>query len=189
MSQQRKPRHHLPTATAEGIAYRFVKLKYAHDPISGIGALNSPGRYHIEGGFRALYASESPLAALKETEFLVKSEQDVIFKPAPPMVLFALEYNLEYTLDLRDKDTQAALGVNREQLFGAWLRGTPTNPRPTQKLALAAFEDGVQALFVPTAGPSHEATNLVVFPDNLTVGGSSWVQVSDPERAHTYRIP
>lgn len=189
MRERPKPEALLPTKAAKGIAYRFVKLRYAHDPISGIGALRSPGRYHIQGRFRALYASESPIAALKETEFLLKSEREVVFKPAPPMVLFSLSYDLERTLDLGDRATLTALGLDREALFGFWLRATPQDPSPTQELANTAYETGVHALIAPTAVPPHEATNFVIFPDNLDPKGASWVQVSDPEGNYTSRIP
>lgn len=189
MPQPSGPQGHLPITAARGFSYPFVKLKHANDPISGIGALKAPGRYHVQGRFRALYTSENPIAALKETEFLVKSKPEVAFKPAPPMVLFALEYHLERVLDLRDPTTLALLGVKREHLFAAWLRGTPENPRPTQRIARLAYEAGVQALFAPTAVPPHETTNVIVFPDNLKVGGQSWVQVSNPDTIHTFRIP
>ena len=189
MPQRPPPAAGLPTRSAKGISYRFVKLKYAHDPISGIGALKAPGRYHIEGRFRALYTSESPVAALSETAFLVRTNKGIAFRPAPPMVLFALEYDLERVLDLRVPAALKALGVQREQLFASWLRATPQNPSPTQAIAQAVHEAGVQGLFAPTAVPPHEATNFVVFPDNLDANGVSWVQVSDPEGSNTHRIP
>ena len=189
MADEPKPEFSLPTKAANGISYRFVKLKYAHDPISGIGALRVPGRYHVEGRFRALYTSESPIAALRETEFLLRSDRNVSFKPAPPMVLFALEYDLERVLDLREPATLADLEVEREQLFAPWLRGTPDDPRPTQQVAKFAYEAGVQALLAPTAVPPHETTNIVIYPDNLQEGEPSWVRVIDPEGAFNHRIP
>lgn len=189
MPQQSEPKLQLPTQSAKGFAYRFVKLKYAHDPISGIGALKAGGRYHIKGGFRALYASEDPVAALKETEFLHRTEQDIVFKPASPMVLFALEYNLERVLDLRNPATLEALGATRSQLFEPWLRGTLENPSPTQRLARVAYEAGAQALFAPTVVPPHQAANVVIYPDNLTASGSSWVQVSNSDSGQPHRIP
>lgn len=188
MAQPPKPRVNLPTEPAAGISYRFVKLKYAHDPISGIGAFKAGGRYHIKGGFRALYTSETPVGALAETEFLVRSEENVLFKPAPPMVLFALEYRLDRVLDLRDPITLAQLGVERAQLFTPWIRGTPESPRPTQKLAKTAYEAGVQGLLAPTAVPPHEATNVIIYPDHLE-GETSWVKVRDPDGNYMYRIP
>lgn len=178
-----------PTRPAKGTSYRFVKLRYAHDPISGIGALKAPGRYHIAGAFRALYSSESPMAALSETAFLLRSDESVIFRPSSPRVLFALEYDLERVLDLRDSDSLARIGVNRSQLFGSWIRGRPESPRSTQLLGRDAFEAGVQAFLAPTAIAPHEATNIVVFPENLRAGGASWVQVSDPEGTYAYRVP
>ena len=105
------------------------------------------------------------------------------------MVLFALEYDLERVLDLRDPATLEALGVQREQLFAAWLRATPQNPSPTQKIAQTAYQAGVQGLFAPTAAPPHQSTNVIVYPDNLDANGASWVQVSDPEGSYTHRIP
>lgn len=105
------------------------------------------------------------------------------------MVLYALEYDLERVLDLRHPAVLEALGVQREQLFAAWLRATPQDPSPTQKIAQAAYQAGVQGLFAPTVVPPHEATNVIVYPDNLDANGASWVQVSDPEGSYTQRIP
>lgn len=189
MTQRFESKARLPTRSAEGVAYRFVKLKYVHDPISGIGALKAGGRYHIKGGFRALYASGGPVAALKETEFLHKTDQDVVFKPASPMVLFALEYNLEHVLDLREPAALQALGATHSQLFEPWVRGTLENPSPTQRLAKVAYDAGLQALFAPTAVPPHRTINIVVYPDSLVASGPSWVQVSNSDNGRPHRIP
>jgi RES domain-containing protein len=179
----------LPTKAAKGFSYRFVKLKYAHDPISGIGSLKAAGRYHIAGSFKALYTSENPVAALHETAFLLTTSLHIHFKPAPPTVLFALEYNLERILDLRDPEVLGHLGVKHGQLFDSWIRNTPMHPSVTQLIARAAYEAGVQGLYAPSAVPPHNTMNVIVYPDNLEAGGSSWVQVSDPEGTYTHRLP
>lgn len=177
----------LPTEAAKGISYRFVKLKYAHDPISGIGSLKVPGRYHIEGRFKTLYASETPEAALRETAFYVSTSPHIAFQPAPPMALFALEYDLQHILDLRDPEVLEHLSVKREQLFESWIRSTPQNPSATQRIARTAYQAGVQGLYAPSAVPPHDTMNIIIYPDNLQSSGR--VQVGDPEGNYTHKLP
>jgi RES domain-containing protein len=47
--------YHLQSAPVSGTFYRYIRTKYAHEPLSMQGAIHNGGRYNVAGLFGALY--------------------------------------------------------------------------------------------------------------------------------------
>jgi RES domain-containing protein len=45
----------VPTEIIKGIFYRYIRTKFANEPLSVHGAMKNGGRYNVAGLFSALY--------------------------------------------------------------------------------------------------------------------------------------
>lgn len=88
---------------------------------------------------------------------------------ALPRVLVSIRVNLQRVLDLKDVRVRKFLGVNRALLIREDWRSENAHAREgiTQAIGRLAWVAEWEALIVPSTTDA-KATNLVIFPGNLT---------------------
>jgi RES domain-containing protein len=149
------------------------------------------GRFTPKGGFPTIYLASDLPAAYGEVEGVLAAPGiPVRFAAHPPLLFVAVEGLLADVLDLTDTDVQASLNTSHQELTGDW-RYLQFGDRlaPTQQLGKIAYESG---RFVAVLAPSakHPASQIVaVFFDRLVPAGGSRLQVLDPHRFFSQRLP
>ena len=102
-----------------GVIYRVASVRRANpaDLIAGVGSQLTGGRWTPPGAFRAVYASLEEVTALDEAR-----QQNLRLGVPPwmalPLVLTAIEVDLEPVLDLTDGRVRRALRVSRARMLG-----------------------------------------------------------------------
>jgi RES domain-containing protein len=150
------------------------------DLIAGVGSQLTGGRWTPPGTFCAVYASRDEATALDEAR-QQNLRQSVPLWLALPLVLTALEIDLEPVLDLTDGRVRRILRISRDRMLAeAWWRvQSQGHEALTQALGRLARDHGFVGLLAPSAA-RRRGTNVVVFPDRLA-GGTRLVVVN-PER-------
>src|SRR5205823_1880733 len=137
-----------------GIVYRVASVRRAsaEDLIAGVGSLLTGGRWTPPGAFRAVYAS------LDETVALDEARQQNMRPGAPswmalPLVLTAIDVDLEPVLNLIDGRVRQALRVSRARMLAEpWLAiQDQAREALTQAIGRLARDQGFVALLVPAA--------------------------------------
>lgn len=180
----------LPIKPEQSTTYRLVPLRFQNTLLSAVGSFLKGGRYNIAQTFEVLYTSGSPITALKELNFLVKTSSGIVAFPGEPLILLSLSYSLQSILDLTDPNHQNILGTNLQELTGDFLRlNAQGQIAPTQELGAVAYNlQTIQALKVPSASDlDPDSYNLVIFPDRLAP--NSFIQVYDPSGTIQARLP
>jgi RES domain-containing protein len=127
----------------DGVVYRVCSAGHIRSLLSMRGAYLHGGRYNIREYFGALYTSLAPATARQE----------------------AARY---YTVPPREGLVEAVIGLRLSRLIDLTSRGeelTSESYLMSQELGRRAWEDGVEALLVPSAAVAG-AANLVLFLDN-----------------------
>ena len=173
----------LPMATRlTGILYRVASVRRANpgDLIAGIGSQLTGGRWTPPGAFRAVYASLDEATALDEAR-QQNLRQGVPPWMALPLVLTALEIDLQPALDLTDGRVRRALRVSRDRMLAEpwWILQDRGREALTQALGRLARDHSFVALLAPSAARIR-GTNVVVYPDRIAAGGR--FVVVNPER-------
>lgn len=164
----------LPLATRlSGVVYRVASVRRANpeDLIAGIGSQLTGGRWTPLGAYRAVYASRDEATALNEAR-QQNLRQGVPSWMALPLVLTAIEVDLEPVLDLTDGRLRRALRVSRDRMLGEpwWILQEQGREALTQALGRIARDHGFVALLAPSAtGP--RGSNVVIYPDRIAAGG------------------
>ena len=171
-----------PLATRlTGIIYRVASVRRANpaDLIAGLGSQLTGGRWTPPGAFRAVYASRDEATALGEAR-QQNLRQGVPPWMALPLVLTALEVDLQPALDLTDGRVRRTLRVSRDRMLSEpwWLLQDQGREALTQALGRPR-DHGFVALLVPSAARLR-GTNVVVYPDRITAGGR--LAIVNPER-------
>jgi RES domain-containing protein len=85
-----------------------------------------------------------------------------------PLVLIALDVDLNPVLDLSSGRLRKTLGVSRKRMLAEtwWSVQDRGEEALTQAIGRLARERGVVAMLAPSAA-HNAATNMVIFPDNL----------------------
>ena len=141
-----------PFSEFSATVYRICTARYETNVVSMRGSFLHGARYNIRGYFGALYTSLSPETARREM---------ARYFTVPPLGGFveaAIALRLSRVVDLTDKVLLTGAGIAWEQLIE--LRHSAT-----QEIGLRAWENGVEALLVPSAAEPAER-NLAVFLDN-----------------------
>jgi RES domain-containing protein len=164
----------LPLATRlTGVVYRVASVRRANpeDLISGIGSQRTGGRWTPPGAFRAVYASRDEATALNEAR-QQNLRQGVPTWMALPLVLTAIEVDLEPVLDLTDGRLRQALRVSRDRMLGEpwWLLQERGQEALTQALGRLARDHGFAALLTPSAAEPR-GSNVVIYPDRIAAEG------------------
>lgn len=147
----------LPHAVAlDGVGFRSVGMKYATegDLLSGHGAGYYGGRWNPPG-LRAVYASSSPVTAVKEAYQVFLNHG-----------IAAVHIRLRDILGERWAEAQRQGG-------GAW----------SQQAGRCAFELGFEGLLAPSV-QDRDGRNLVLFPDALLPGSSLAVVAAEDLPQH-----
>jgi RES domain-containing protein len=150
------------------------------DLIAGMGSLSTGGRWTPLGTFPAVYTS------LDETSALDESRQQNLRQGAPswmalPLVVTALEVDLEPVLDLIDGRVRRALRVSRKRMLAEpwWIRQDQGQEALTQAIGRLARDQAFVALLVPSAVRAS-AANMVIFPDRLKT--TNRLAIVNPDR-------
>jgi RES domain-containing protein len=163
----------LPLATRlTGVIYRMASVRRANpaDLIAGVGSQMTGGRWTPLGAFRAVYASLEEVTALDEAR-----QQNLRLGVPPwmalPLVLTAIEVDLEPVLDLTDGQVRRALRVSRTRMLEEpwWVLQERGQEALTQALGRLAREHGFAALLAPSKAQPR-GTNVVIYPDRLVAG-------------------
>jgi RES domain-containing protein len=165
-----------------GIAYRATTIEYANrgDIISGAGSRRHGGRWNPRGGFAAVYASLNARTALEES-IAGYEEYGIPAARAMPLVLVALDLDLERTIDLTPRAFWESAGLVRAKVLReSWEDAQDQSLEAvSQCLGRLVFEGDVQGILVPSARV-RRAQNVVVFPAKL--GRTSVLRVRNVEK-------
>src|SRR4051812_18188885 len=173
----------LPLATRlTGIIYRAASVRRANpgDLVAGVGSQLTRGRRAPPGAFRAVYASRDESTALDEAR-QQNLRMGVPAWMALPLVVTAIEVDLEPVLDLTDGRVRRVLRVSRECMLAEpwWILQDRREEALTRAIGRLARDQGFLALLVPSAARPR-ATNVVVFPDRL--GSTDRLSIINPDR-------
>lgn len=165
-----------------GIIYRVASVRRANpaDLIAGVGSQLTGGRWTPPGVYRAVYASLDEATALDEAR-QQNLRQGVPLWMALPLVVTALEVDLEPVLDLTDGRVRRSLQVSRSRMLDEpwWLLQDQGREALTQALGRLARDHGIAALLVPSAARSRGA-NVVIHPDRISAEGR--LAIVNPDR-------
>ena len=144
--------------------FRFTKPKFSSpdQAISGIGGFQASSRYGVEGQHRLFYASFDEVTALHEA-FRKGRFSNLPKRCLLPLVLLSLKVTNLEVIDLTLSEVQRVTGISEDTLVADW---NLTEKSPTQEIGIAAFEQGVMGLIVPSAAQPG-SKNLVIFPELL----------------------
>lgn len=152
----------------QGTLYRALNPIYAREPLSGRGAELYGGRFNAKG-VAALYASLSPVTALREASQAGSLQ---------PTTLVSYDADMERVFDARDDAALTAYGFDPPALADpSWHdRMRKDGEAPTQGLARRLAADGYDALLVRSfaRGTDENDLNLVLWrwgdaPHRLTL--------------------
>lgn len=133
----------------QGRWFRALTPRFAHQPLSGLGASLKGGRFNIPGQ-EALYLSADPHTAYAEYT------QNVFDRPG---LMCSYDVDAGPIADLTDPATLDALDVTAADLVSRWVR--VTDP-PSQRFAGRLFADGYAGATYRSA--QHPAgTNIVLW--------------------------
>ena len=139
-----------------------------------------------------LYMAQDPNTAYMEVDRAYKKVEELepasVPRPAPPVLLYNCNVELEHVLDLTNKDVQLALRTDEIELKATWrLRQSRGQPILTQSLGGIVYKSGrFQAIRYPSAR-DPQGMCLAVFPDLIL--SPSAVEVFDPSGELCGRIP
>lgn len=147
----------IPTKHYTGLLYRALNPIYARDPLSGCGAELYGGRFNPKG-VPALYASQSPMTALREANQVGTLQ---------PTTLVAYQADIHPVFDTRDDTNLSAFHMTPNDLAATTWRDEMITHRVsrTQKFAQTLINEGFAALIVRSfaRGASNDEINVVLW--------------------------
>lgn len=155
-----------------GVLFRSTSPEYANsrDLVSGEGSRRTGARWNPPETFAAVYGSLNVATAVAEALAYYR-RFGIPEADAMPRVLVAIEAHLALALDLTSGAVRSKLSLSKKRMRKEdWLlRQAAGQEAVTQAAGRAAFEEGLEALIVPSA-PVARGVNMVVFPANLRAG-------------------
>lgn len=155
-----------------GVLFRSTSPEYANsrDLVSGEGSRRTGARWNPPETFAAVYGSLDVATAVAEALAHYR-RFGIPEADAMPRVLVAIEAHLALALDLTSGAVRSRLSLSKKRMRNEhWLlRQAAGQEAVTQAAGRAAFEEGLEALIVPSA-PVPRGVNMVVFPANLRAG-------------------
>jgi RES domain-containing protein len=150
--------------------WRILAPKWAHDPLSGLGAARFGGRFNPKG-IPALYLSESIDTAFAEYQ------QDLLVRPG---TFCAYQLDVLGIVDLCDVQVCKAISLDSTTLLSPWKEMLLVEKRspPTWELSLQLLNQGFAGVRVPSA-QMKEGVNIVLWRWNDDP--SRRVEVLDPK--------
>jgi RES domain-containing protein len=127
-----------------------------------------------------VYASRDEVTALDEAR-QQNLRQQVPLWMALPLVVTALEVDLEPLLDLTEGKMRRTIRISRERVVAEpWWRLQDLGQESlTQAIGRLARDNAFVGLVVPSAARPH-GVNIVIFPDRLTANNR--LAIVNPER-------
>jgi RES domain-containing protein len=169
-------------ARLTGVLYRVASVRRANpgDLVAGLGTLLTGGRWTPPGAFRAVYASRDEVTALDEAR-QQNLRMGVPTWMALPLVVTALEVDLEPILDLTDGRVRRVLRVSRTRMLAEpwWTLQDRGEEALTQAIGRLTRDQGFIGLLVHSAA-RRDGANAVVFPDRL--GVAHRLSIVNPDR-------
>ena len=154
----------------KGTIFRSAPPKWAagRDLLTGAGSLKSGARFNAPGSFPAIYGSTTPELAMIESLGYQRCA-NLPVERAMPLVFKAISVEVQRMLDLSDETVLADVGVTPELLRtdAWWLARARGEESLTQAVGRAAYECGIQAIFVASALTLAHGHNVVAFPDHI----------------------
>jgi len=135
----------LPDPSLRGYFYRSVdhSALYSIDPpdaLYSLGPGRSGQRFTPNGGPPALYVADKAATAFAEGTHAITSSLTGTIVPPAPVVVYAVDVNLNHVLELTDNDVLKALGTTRAELQGPWADQVDAGADvPTHTLAEAVY--------------------------------------------------
>jgi RES domain-containing protein len=152
--------------------YRFIDPRFsrAADIVSGAGARQASGRWHLKGASRVSYTAMEPETALAEA-LATPRYYNLPLSTALPRVLVSLRLKAGRVLDLRAAATAAALQLPVQEALASDWRSENEGQQETAAQAWgAAFQQtGLEAIVAPSAARDGGG-NVIVFPAALSRG-------------------
>jgi RES domain-containing protein len=150
--------------------WRILAPKWAHDPLSGVGAARFGGRFNPKG-VPALHTSESIDTAFAEYQ------QDLLVRPG---TFCAYQLDVLGIVDLCNAQVCKAFSVDRATLLSPWKEILLVEKRfpPTWELSLRLLNQGFAGVRVPSA-QMKEGVNIVLWRWNDD--SSRRVEVLEPK--------
>jgi len=143
-----------------------------------------------------LYLGSDGVTALAEVQALFQTGATGIHQMIhDPMVVFSVVGIVADVVDLRDEDVQNDLGTTEQELAGPWVRAQARHvkgkgPLPvTQVLGQAAYDTALIAGLVYASARADGGTNLVVFPDRLSLNSANRIEVHSSKNLLSQRLP
>ncbi|WP_294536791.1 RES family NAD+ phosphorylase [uncultured Rhodoblastus sp.] len=147
----------IPTTHYTGLLYRALNPVYASNPLSGRGAELYGGRFNPKG-VPALYASQSPMTALREANQVGTLQ---------PTTLVAYHADIHPVFDTRDDAQLSAFHMTPNDLAATTWRDEMivAGVSRTQEFARRLIEEGYAALIVRSfaRGASDEEINIILW--------------------------
>lgn len=141
-----------PVSRFAGVAYRLCPAIYRDHLVSMRGAFLHGARYNIRGYFGALYVSLSRETARREVE------RYFTVPPLGGFVEASIGLRLVRVVDLTNRAIIRTAGILSKELSGQ-------SYTFTREIGLRAWENGIEALLLPSAA-NPDGRNLAVFLDN-----------------------
>jgi len=106
--------YQLPTKPIKGTFYRYIRTKYADEPLSMLGSQRNGGRYNVAGLFGALYLGFDRKTCEAEVSQGIAAGIDVLKKGAFTAWSYAIELHAVVRLD--GKSIQKQIGITQADL-------------------------------------------------------------------------
>ena len=165
----------IPAISIKRPYYRVMGVKYLRNPLSALGSKLAGGRYNYIGEFEVLYVAPDVQTAVQETL------KNVPFRFSPKSII-TIEVEVQKIVDLEDKKTIDALGLDVDKLFLPWRKTQDIDQKKayTQILGQVIYANKI---FEGIRYPSTKVKgkyNLAIFPGRLKRG--SHIKVYDPDK-------
>ena len=146
-------------------------------PLWGGAAKLAGARFTPQGGFDSIYLAHDPITAFIEVSALVLLPGGPVPVRTAPWVVVSVDGILNNVLDLTNARTLAALDTTAQEMTGPW---AATPHPPTQLLGQLAYDSG-RIAGIKYASTKHPGgSNLVVFPDRISLAAGSFLEVYAP---------
>ena len=142
-------------------------------------------RFTPKGSFDSIYLASDPVTAFVEISALIVLPSGPQPLLAAPSVIISIDGVISAVLDLTDCATLSLLGTNEQEISGSWAK---LSSPPTQMLAQAVYDSGsIAGIHYPSV-QHPKGTNLVVFPDRITLNLTDYLEAFDPDSHLTQRL-
>jgi len=105
--------HSVPTSAVTGKYFRLIRQRYAHEPLSMLGALKEGQRYNVAGLFGALYLGFDKETCQAEVQGGILMSLPI---KAKAYVLWDYQVKLQAVVRLDDDTICSAIGITQAEI-------------------------------------------------------------------------